>query len=209
MTIRRSPQLRTRIIVANRRAHKSLNYSEEVVKTMNESGDHHGLEHARWRDLNPAFQFMPSFAVVRNPWSRTASRYLFAKKIIEVEKKEPSAYADVSSFEAFLEERHIWGGKQYYWHRAIRGWFPQLDHVVDDNGKIMCDVLRLEHLDEELCAYFRIPGMSKRRNVTAMGEWKHLYTPKIIQTVADWYKDDIDKFGFDFDSTATKNTWKA
>jgi len=152
---------------------------------------------------------MPSFAVVRNPWSRTASRYLFAKKIIEVEKKEPSAYADVSSFEAFLEERHIWGGKQYYWHRAIRGWFPQLDHVVDDNGKIMCDVLRLEHLDEELCAYFRIPGMSKRRNVTAMGEWKHLYTPKIIQTVADWYKDDIDKFGFDFDSTATKNTWKA
>jgi hypothetical protein len=195
-----------RLVVADRGTLKSPEYLAGLLKTMKASGDHHGIQHARWRDLHPSLQKLQCIGVVRNPWSRTASRYLFAKKVIEVEKKVPETYADVSSFEAFLEERHKWGGKEYYWHRAVRGWFPQVDYFRNFDGGIPHDLLRQEHLDEESMDYFRVQKLPRHRNVTDMGDWRGLYSPKTIRIVADWYKDDIDYWGFDFGTAATKNT---
>ena len=40
---------------------------------------------------------------MRNPWDRVVSRYFFAKKVIEVEKKEPVGKHPIDSFESFLE----------------------------------------------------------------------------------------------------------
>tara|TARA_R110000796_G_scaffold62447_8_gene144070 strand:- start:1225 stop:1908 length:684 start_codon:yes stop_codon:yes gene_type:complete len=210
MTVRRSPMLATKIIICGKNVHKSPEYSKAVLDKMNANGDHHGYEHARWRDIHPTVRSKHgAFAVVRNPWDRVVSRFFFAKKIIEVEKKISSSYADVSSFEAFLEERHKWGGEDYMWHRAVRGWYPAHDHVVDDNGIVKCDMMRFENLDEDLCKYFNLASMSGARNVTALnkGTYRDMYTPETIQTVADWYQKDIDHWGYDFDTGPTKNYW--
>lgn len=210
MTIRRSPMLADKIIPAGPEVHKSPAYSKAVLNHMNKIGDHHGFEHARWRDCNRSIVTgYGSFAVVRNPWDRVVSRYFFAKKVIEVEKKEPVGKHNIDSFEHFLEERFEWGNMEYMWHRAIRGWYNQKDYVTDKNGNLQCDMIRFEKLNQDLCKYFNIPSMSRARNVTALnpGTYKDIYTPETIQIVADWYKDDIDFFGFDFDSGATKNTW--
>lgn len=210
MTIRRSPMLADKIIPAGPEVHKSPAYSKAVLNHMNKIGDHHGFEHARWRDCNQSIvDGYGSFAVVRNPWDRVVSRYFFAKKVIEVEKKEPVGKHKIDSFEHFLEERFEWGDMEYMWHRAIRGWYNQKDYVTDKNGNLQCDMIRFEKLNQDLCKYFNIPTMSRARNVTALnpGTYKDIYTPETIQIVADWYKDDIDFFGFDFDSGATKNTW--
>ena len=210
MTIRKSPMLAKKIIHAGRENHKSVEYSNAVLKKMNSLGDHHGYEHARWRDVNPQLTSQTqAFAVIRNPWDRVVSRYFFAKKVIEVEKKGDPSYADISSFEAFLEERHKWGGEDYMWHRAIRGWYPAYDHVCDDDNNIRCDILRFEHLNEDLCSYFNLNEMSRARNVTALnsGSYRDIYTNETIQIVADWYKKDIDTWGYDFDTGPTKNYW--
>ena len=137
------------------------------------------------------------------------SRYFFAKKVIEVEKKEPVGKHKIDSFEHFLEERFEWGDKPYMWHRAIRGWYPAYDHVTDEKGKLRCDMMRFDHLNEDLCKYFNIPKMTRARNVTALnkGTYKDIYTPQTIQIIADWYKKDIDFWGFDFDTGPTKNYW--
>lgn len=210
MTVRRSPQLKDKIMWASQNIHKSPAYSKNVLNHMNKIGDHHGFEHARWRDLNRSVvEGQGSFAIVRNPWDRVVSRYFFAKKVIEVEKKEPVGKHPIESFEAFLEDRHKWGGMEYMWHRAIRGWYNQREYVIDEKGVIRPDILRFEDLNNQLCKYFKIPEMSRARNVTALneGSYKDIYTPETIQIVADWYKDDIDTFGFDFDTGATKNVW--
>ena len=199
MTIRRSELLKGRIMTAGRGNHMSLEYSNTVKRVMDRNGDHHGYEHARWRDWRADLREKhEAFAVIRNPWERVASRYWFGKRCIEQEKKVPASYADVSSFEAFLEERHKWGGKEYYWHRAIRGWFPQFDHVSDVDGNIRCKIIRFENLNDDLCVYFNIPQMTGPRNVTAFGNGTGVYTDKTIQIVADWYAKDIDTWGHDF-----------
>jgi hypothetical protein len=169
-----------------------------------------GIGHCRWRDVNVSLKnSMDCFAVIRNPWSRTVSRYFFAKKLIEVEKKDPVGRYAIDSFESFLEERFKWGDQDFFWHRAVAGWYQQKDYVVDENDNLKCDILRFEKLNPDTCLYFKVPQMTGPRNVTGLNKenYQSLYTPKTIQIIADWYKEDIEYFGFDFDTSATKNYW--
>lgn len=215
MTIRRCPELKKKIIVCTSKIHKSEEYTRGLEEKMKQTGDHHGQEHARFRDIRLDYrEKYQSFAFVRNPWDRVVSRYFFAKKIIEVEKESSqygnNDYANVSSFESFLEERFKWENQEYMWHRAVRNWYNAFEHVCDENGKVCCDILRFENYDEDIKKYMNINFNPKPRNVTNVnkGKYQDLYNEKTIQIVADWYKKDIDYWGFDFDTGATKNYWK-
>ena len=210
MTIRHSPFLKHKIAVSVAKNCINKEYVDNVMYTMRLLGDHDGLHHARWRELNEQYrEKYQAFAVARNPWDRVVSRFLFAKKVIFVEGKAPKNYADTSSLEAFLEERFKWGNKDYMWHRAIRCWFPAFDHVSDEEGNNRCDIIRFEHLNQDLEKYFNLnKSMTRARNVTGLTkDYKEHYTDKTIQIVADWYKKDIDFWGYDFDSGAKRNYW--
>ena len=51
--------------------------------------------------------------------------------------------------------------------------------------------------------------MTQARNVTGLNEgtYMDLYDDRTIQIVADWYKADIDMWGYDFDTGAQRNYW--
>ena len=209
MTIRRSDVLRGKIIPAVAKTHKSPEYTAALEAQMKKQGDHHGHEHARWRDLDWKYQAYDCFAVARNPWDRVVSRYFFARKVKYVEKKADGMATKCDTFEEFLEERHVWGDVPYNWHRAIKGWYPATDHVTDSEGKLRCDMLRFDQLNKDLEKYFLIPQMSGPRKVTGLNEgtYMDLYYDRTIQIVADWYKKDIDMWGYDFDTGAQRNYW--
>jgi hypothetical protein len=177
---------------------------------MKANGEHHGYAHARLIDIHPKVRnSLRPVAVIRNSWSRVVSRFRFAQHAIKI-GTAPSDYA-ASTFEAFLEERHIYGGKELYWHRAIRGWYPQVDYVVDEQGSIDVDMLRQEHLGEESMRFFGLtePPRPRNKSGTEPVDYRDYYTEKTIQIVADWYAKDIETFGFDFDTPAQKNVYFA
>jgi hypothetical protein len=207
VSIRKSPELAGRLVSADPYFHVSRDYSRAVRSTMEAAGEHHGLQHARWRDLRPdVTNRLQAVAVVRNPWSRTYSRWRFAQ-LATAQGKVGAEYA-ASTFEAFIEERHALADKPYYWHRAVRGWYPQTDYVTDLTGRLRTDILRFEKLDEEARQYFGLTSEIRKRNRTSKekSDYRDAYTPATIQAIADWYASDIDMFGFDFDGVATKNT---
>lgn len=207
VSIRQTPQLRGRIVAAERLFLRDRTYVRDLLETMRANGEHHGIQHARLRDVRPAIRSrLKPFAVVRNPWARVVSRFTFAEKARE-QYPDQSNYA-AHSFEAFLEERHTWGGRPFYWHRAIRGWYPQVDYVVDEAGEIAADLLRLEHLDVEAPRYFGLSEPLPRRNRSGARRQSYMdyYDARTIQIVADWYRSDIERFGFDFDTGAIRNT---
>ena len=207
MTIRESEVFKKRILAVNRNMISDYKRFRDTMKEYGER-DTKGVEHARWRDVNPnTTNGVKCFAIVRNPWSKVVSRYLFAKQAVDRGLIKPS-YADTRSLEHFIEERHVWGNRDLAWYRAIRGWYPQLDHVTDTDGTVRCDILRLEHLNVEALDYFQIGEMPRARNVTSIKEdYKNLYNDRTINIIAEWYKKDIEHWGFDFDTSARRNTW--
>ncbi|PTW61456.1 hypothetical protein C8N35_102166 [Breoghania corrubedonensis] len=208
MSVRKASQLEGRILLANRKHLRSTAYGNALFETMKRDGLAPGFEHARLRDVNVYVRKANTpFAVVRNPWSRTVSRFTFGQQQLPPDEQK-DAYT-VARFEAFLEERHIWGDRDFYWHRAIRGWYPQHDYVVDESGAIAVDILRQERLSADLVRYFGLENEIDRRNVSEgpKKDYRSYYTDRTIQIIADWYAKDIETFGFDFDTTATRNTF--
>jgi hypothetical protein len=196
MTIRKG--IPERIIVASSGNHISPQYTAELHNTMAAAGEHHGYEHARWRDfrkdLRDKYQ---ALAIVRNPWARAVSRYTFS---VVAEKND-------YTFAEFLDERHIYGGIEYYWHRAIRGWYPMLDYVTDESGALRCDILRFGTSDIE--RYFDLTGPLAIRNISNIDgkDYREFYGPEEYDIIADWYSSDIEFFRFTFDGDATRNIW--
>lgn len=210
-TIQRTTELRGRILPTRAKRLISTTYTKNLLETMNKYGEHHGYGHARWRDLKEDVRANTSFAIVRNPWSKVVSRYTYLMRLFNNKNKRviQSPHYAGKTFEEFLDERLIWGNKEYFWHRAIKGWFNQKDHVTDKDGKLQVDILRLEHLNEDINKYFNLNITLAPLNISNDGkkDYKDFYTPETKQIVADWYAEDIEFFGFTFEGAATKNIW--
>jgi len=207
MSIRRAPQLKGQILTATRKRLISRQYADTLLATMESYGHHHGYHHARLIDVDASVRKASvPFAALRNPWCRVFSRFTFG---LQGQKEIDSKEELRREFEAFLEERHQWGGVEYFWHRAVRGWYPQADYVVDETGKIAVNLLRFENLDGDFRNYFNVdmPLRPRNRTVRMNVRYTEVYTDKLIQDVADWYQRDIELFGFDFVGSATKNTY--
>jgi len=211
-------QFRERFLYADQFVNQE--HLQKYKMQMEKHNEHASPNHTRWRDLNHTHLANWSntcFAIVRNPWDRTVGRYTFMMKVIETGRKYSELYSP-KTFEQFLEERHEWGDIPFFWYRVIHNWYPQKDHVTDEQENLRCDILRFEHYQHDATTYLNV-GEIKYHNVSNgeildgrsriawRKDYKEFYNDSTIQIVADWYKDDIDFFGFDFDTTATKNTW--
>lgn len=228
MTIRQTPKTRNNIIICSRATARDESYRLSFEMAMAKFGRPNlPYEHMRWKDLNEEMKRRKAFAIIRNPWSRVVSRYTYAVKTdAEWDKVEINGKVTGGkemTFDEFLDQRFQYEtptAADYSWHLAIKNWFPAHDHVSDEEGNVRCEILRFEHYDDDVNSYF---GFSNEkfpiRNISngdypshnkkvlkGKRDYKDFYNERQIQIVADWYKKDIDYWGFDFDTAATKNT---
>ena len=159
--------------------------------------------HDRWRDVPRDIRYIhQSFAVIRNPWARMVSRY-----VMGIPTSNTNDHGTTwNTFEEFLETRYVWTDKQ--WYDPIRSWNTQYDYVCDENDVVRCDILRLEFIDDELSPYLNLntPYIVRENGGDYTRNYQDYYNnEQTIQIVADWYEQDIDYWGFDFDTSATKN----
>ncbi|MET1412980.1 sulfotransferase family 2 domain-containing protein [Roseibium sp. HPY-6] len=207
IALREAPALKDRIVIAHRRRLISRKYADELQNFMTSRKLHPGYEHARLRDIDRSVRngTIP-FAVIRNPWARTFSRYKFYLQTGG--GKLPKTELSIQGFEKFLDTRHDVGNQDFFWHRASLGWYPQADYVVDETGKLAVEILRQENLSDEVSRYFNVADRLESKNVSrnAGASYKDFYTKSTIQEIADWYASDLEMFGFDFDTAAQKGT---
>ena len=158
--------------------------------------------HDRWKDVPRDIRYIhQSFAVIRNPWARMVSRY-----VMGIPTSNTNDHGTTwNTFEEFLETRYVWTDKQ--WYDPIRSWSTQYDYVCDENDIVRCDILRLEFIDDELSPYLNLntPYIVRENVGDYTRNYQDYYNEQTIQIVADWYEQDIDYWGFDFDTSATKN----
>ncbi|MEM9349598.1 MAG: sulfotransferase family 2 domain-containing protein [Pseudomonadota bacterium] len=207
MAVRNSREMRRKVVFADPYFHKSKAYVAELTRVMEEHGNDPGYKHARLIDVHPSVRAkLQPVAVIRNPFARTFSRFTFGQKYQEKRGEEvdysPAAFAE------FLEQRHEYLGRPYFWHRPIAGWYNQADYVRDESGEVVCDILRQEHLGDDIKRYFGVTDLPLRnRSGKKAAHYREVYTPETRDIVAEIYADDIETFGFDFEGPATRLTY--
>ena len=151
------------------------------------------------------------FCVVRNPWSRTASRYVFAKQNArDWPRNDPRRrYIEKASFEQYVKEQRVFEIPEHPgkpWMGPMNSWFNQLEWITDENQIVQCDCLRLEKLEADLDTYFGEHIQLPRKNPTKKRyHYRDMYTDQLIDIVGETFERDIDYFGFTFEGPATRH----
>ena len=170
--------------------------------------------HSRYRDVVGTLGTdLRYFGIVRNPWSRTASRYLFARQNCRSWSADDPRriYIEKASFADFVAEQKIFEIPEHPgqpWMGPMNSWFNQLEWLTDDSGTVLVESLRLEHLAADIAEFFGEQLNIPRKNTTQTHlDYRSMYDDKLAEIVAQTFDRDISHFGFSFDSSATRNVF--
>lgn len=164
-------------------------------------------KHIPYPYLSRAFvtRFDRMFTIVRNPWARAVSQYKFGPCMDDF-IKGTWYYQKPISWEEFLDRMDSFRMTPAYFHNhAYDQWGRQMDWLSSGLNRI--DVLRYENLQEDLNNYFNKKVDLPHVNASPISDYRSYYTAEQAERVADWFRVDIERWGFDFDSGATRNYW--
>lgn len=169
--------------------------------------------HFRYRDIVHEVGAQQNFfCLIRNPWSRTVSRFFYAKQqAAKWPADDPRRlYIESIDFEAFVREKRIVDALKFKgqpWMGPTFSWLNQTEWLVDEAGEVRVSCLRYEHMKLDLSLYFEDAIDVKPVNVTSGSkDYRTMYSASLADDIASYFQRDIEYFGFDFDSPATQNT---
>lgn len=154
-------------------------------------------------DKDSIKNFNRVMTVVRNPWSRVVSFYNYVEIL---NKKLPGTWYNQEniSWETFLDRMDSFKmTPSFYWNHPYDNWGSQSDWVSPS-----VDILRFENLQEDVDCYFgqKIP-LEKKNAGLYVKDYREYYTKEQMERVGNWFRLDIEKWGFTFDLGATRNYW--
>jgi len=137
-----------------------------------------------------------SFAIIRNPWDKVVSQYKYRTLINDTQlRNTPIAFNEWVK-RVFLDNDPI------YYDEPIM-FMPQLNWVVDENGKIIVDFIgRFENLDNDwsiICEKLNKPNLKLPHvKKTEKKDFRSYYNDQSIDIIAQFFRRDIDEFGYAF-----------
>lgn len=145
------------------------------------------------------------FTIIRNPWDRILSAFLFLKKggINQMDKIwSDNNLANFDSFENFVLN---WVNKENI--KSYTHFIPQHHYICFDLDKTYIDFVGLfENLEDDFIYISKKLGIKtnlKKLNVNKKKlNYMDYYNPKTIEIVSDVYREDIDLFGYVFDNSS-------
>jgi Sulfotransferase family len=173
------------------------------------------------QELQPQlFSSYFKFAIVRNPWDRILSDYIFQRKKKAPTNEKLFAVDDrgrIRSFREWLDS--VFANPFYYESRhwgaevspGIHRWSPQVDWICL-NGNIAVDaVLKMENLKKDFenvrSLLGRPSGGLPCRNWKFHRHYSHYYDEATRRLVGEYYERDIAAFGYRFESRKSDFQW--
>lgn len=143
------------------------------------------------------FDELFKFAFVRNPWDLQVSSYH------HILRERPHLLTGIDDFEAFL--RWKLDPNRAYHYIVDTSIELQSDYVIDLNGNIIVNYIgRYEKLEEnfkEVCNKVGIttPRLPHKRQAEDRTSYKKYYNDETALLIAEYFKRDIEMFGYSFD----------
>ncbi|MDJ0510507.1 MAG: sulfotransferase family 2 domain-containing protein [Crocosphaera sp.] len=133
------------------------------------------------------------FAVARNPWSWLLSMYKFTKQW-------PGHLQHDTVINLSFEEYVNW--------QIDQGKMPSQSRlIIDKNGEFALNYLaRLETINQDwevICKKIGVVADLRRENVSSNRDYRKDYNEKTASLVAEFLKEDIENFGYNFDGIDT------
>lgn len=168
-------------------------------------GHPRAIDVKRWAPA--AVRALPSFSVTRNPWDRLLSAYRFAK----------AGRGMGDSYRAGMWRPHLYRGPQFEsFERFVIEWLaprdltrldgvfqPQSLFLCGSGGELLVDhVGRLEDLGPTYAFiethFGPIAPLARANRSGEAVDYRQHYSPELARLVGDKYRDDIERFGYDF-----------
>jgi hypothetical protein len=167
---------------------------------------HRTLETYRLLFRPQEFESYFKFAIVRNPWDRLVSAFLFMKsggrtaEDREWAARNLAAYTDFESFvKGWVSIKNI---------RRYLHFHPQVDFICSRNGKSGLNFTgRYESLEEDYALIRNRLGIKAdllklNVNRSGSGDYMKYYTAETMHIVGNVYAEDVRLLGYSFDSSA-------
>jgi hypothetical protein len=135
-----------------------------------------------------------TFTVVRDPWDRMVSNFVFfcRSEHRELRKRQFASLHDapVADFSEFVEIAA---------RRANHHWQPQ-DRYVPEGLDFVGRMEALDHAVQRICSAAGLPPKPVYRvNATEHDHYSHYYDDATRRRVAELYRRDVERFGYEFD----------
>jgi Sulfotransferase family len=136
------------------------------------------------------------FSIVRNPWDKVVSQYKYRERTNQTGMgKRKIGFND-------WVQKTLGENKDRFYYDEPKMFLPQVEWLKNYSGEIeLNEIFRFENLNATIGKLSEVLGFKvvlPHLNKTPGTPYKEFYNEKTVEIVADWYKEDLDFFGYKF-----------
>lgn len=135
------------------------------------------------------------FAFVRNPWDKVVSHYSYRTRTNQMQMG-----AQPVDFNDWV--RLSYGEQRPTYYDKPRMFMPQLRWLCDAHGELLVDFVgrfeQIEHDFHAICQCLGRTASLPHLKPSPREDYRSYYAPDTLAIVAEWFADDIERFGYRF-----------